>query len=271
MTFNRDRAIELLRLGTGLPEAEFREGQEEAIRHVAEGRGRLLVVQKTGWGKSFVYFIATKLLRDEGAGPALLISPLLALMRNQIAAAERMGVRALTINSDNQDEWADVEAAVQRNDVDILLISPERLANDRFRTDVLAGVAGRIALLVIDEAHCISDWGHDFRPHYRLLERMLDGLPENLRLLATTATANNRVVEDLQAVLGPNLTVSRGDLNRPSLVLQTMRLPGQAERLAWLAERVPALPGHGIIYTLTVRDAEQVAEWLQSRGLDVAS
>lgn len=271
MTYNAQRALDLLRLGTGRPDARFREGQEDAVRHIVEGRGRLLVVQKTGWGKSFVYFIATKLLRESGAGPALLISPLLALMRNQIAAAERMGVRAVTINSDNQDNWDDVETAIQRNEVDILLISPERLANERFRTEVLAGVAARIALLVIDEAHCISDWGHDFRPHYRLLERIVKTLPANLRLLATTATANNRVMDDLRAVLGPNLHVSRGDLNRPSLALQTMRLPSQAERLAWLAEQVTVLPGHGIIYTLTVRDAVQVANWLQSRGLTVES
>jgi ATP-dependent DNA helicase RecQ len=271
MAFNKNRAIELLKLGSGLPNASFREGQEEAIRHVVEGRGRLLVVQKTGWGKSFVYFIATKLLREVGAGPSLLISPLLALMRNQIAAAERMGVRAVTINSDNQDEWVNIEAAIQRNEVDILLISPERLANEHFRTEVLAGVAGRIALLVIDEAHCISDWGHDFRPHYRLLERIVRTLPPNLRLLATTATANNRVMNDLQTVLGPNLNVSHGDLNRPSLTLQTIRLPSQPERLAWLAAQVAALPGHGIIYTLTVRDAVQVANWLKSRGLNVAS
>jgi ATP-dependent DNA helicase RecQ len=269
--FNDNRAIELLRLGSSLTNARFREGQVEAIRHVFEGRGRLLVVQKTGWGKSFVYFIATKLLRETGNGPTLLVSPLLALMRNQIAAAERMGVRAVTINSDNQEEWANVEAAIQRNEVDILLISPERLANERFRTEVLARVAGRIALLVIDEAHCISDWGHDFRPHYRLLERIVRTLPANLRLLATTATANNRVMDDLRTVLGPNLDISRGDLNRPSLVLQTMRLPSQAERLAWLAAQVATLPGHGIIYTLTVRDAVQVAEWLRSRGLNVAS
>jgi ATP-dependent DNA helicase RecQ len=271
MSYNAARALELLRLGSGQPDARFREGQEEAIRHIVEGRGRLLVVQKTGWGKSFVYLIATKLLREAGSGPALLISPLLALMRNQIAAAERMGVRAVTINSDNQDEWANVEAAIQRNEVDILLISPERLANERFRTEVLAGVAGQIALLVIDEAHCISDWGHDFRPHYRLLERIVRTLPANLRLLATTATANNRVMDDLRTVLGPDLHLSRGDLDRPSLVLQTMRLPSQAERLAWLAAQVAALPGHGIIYTLTVRDSVQVAEWLRSRGLNVAS
>jgi ATP-dependent DNA helicase RecQ len=271
MIFDRLRAIELLKLGSGLPNASFREGQEDAIRHVVEGRSRLLVVQKTGWGKSFVYFIATRLLREAGAGPALLVSPLLALMRNQIAAAERMGVRAVTINSDNQDDWTDIEAAIRRNSVDLLLISPERLANERFRNEVLTGIAARISLLVIDEAHCISDWGHDFRPHYRLLERIVRTLPAHLRLLATTATANNRVMADLEKVLGPNLAISRGDLNRPSLVLQTIRLPSQAERLAWLAAQVAALPGHGIIYTLTVRDAVQVAEWLRSRGLDVAA
>ncbi len=271
MSYNPHRALELLRQGTGRPEAVFREGQEEAIRHVVNGRGRLLVVQKTGWGKSFVYFIATKLLRESGSGLTLLISPLLALMRNQIAAAERMGVSAVTINSDNQENWATVEAMTQRNEVDIMLISPERLANERFRTEVLATVAGRIALLVIDEAHCISDWGHDFRPHYRLIERIVRTLPPNLRLLATTATANNRVMDDLKTVLGPNLSVSRGDLSRPSLMLQAMRLPSQSERLAWLAAQVAALPGHGIIYTLTVRDAVQVADWLKSQGLNVAS
>jgi ATP-dependent DNA helicase RecQ len=269
MTYDPQRALELLRSGSGRFDADFRDNQERAIRHVVDGRGRLLVVQKTGWGKSFVYFIATKLLRESGNGPALLISPLLSLMRNQIAAAERMGLRAVTINSDNQDEWESVEASLLRNEVDILLISPERLANERFRTQVLASMAARIALLVIDEAHCISDWGHDFRPHYRLLERIVRTLPPNLRLLATTATANNRVMDDLTGVLGPNIEVLRGDLNRPSLALQTMRIASQAERLAWLAEVVPQLDGHGIIYTLTVRDANLVADWLKSRDLNV--
>jgi len=269
MEYDAARALELLRIGSGRADAVFRDGQEDAIRHVVEGKGRLLVVQKTGWGKSFVYFIACKLLRDAGAGPALLVSPLLALMRNQIAAAARMGVRAATINSDNLDEWSEVEAGLARGDIDILLISPERLANERFRTQVLAGIAARISLLVIDEAHCISDWGHDFRPHYRLLERIVRTLPANVRLLATTATANNRVMDDLTAVLGPNLGVSRGDLNRNSLSLQTIRLPSQAERLAWLAGQLATLQGHGIIYTLTVRDANQVALWLKTRGFAV--
>ena len=267
MEYRSRSALDLLRSGTGCPRAEFREGQEHAIRHVVEGRGRLLVVQKTGWGKSLVYFIATKLLREAGAGPALLISPLLALMRNQIAAAERMGVHAARITSDNREHWEDVEERLQRDEVDILLISPERLGNERFRDEVLVEIAERITLLVIDEAHCISDWGHDFRPHYRLIERIARTLPPNLRLLATTATANNRVMNDLRAVLGPELEVSRGDLSRPSLFLQTIRLPRQSERLAWLAKQVPAMPGHGIIYALTKRDANQVAEWLRSGGV----
>ena len=180
MPFNAKRALELLRLGTAQPNAEFREGQEGAILHVVEGRGRLLVVQKTGWGKSFVYFIATKLLREAGAGPALLVSPLLSLMCNQIAAARRMGVRAIRITSDNREHWEAAEECLRRDEVDILLIAPERLGNEHFRTEVLAGIANRIVLLVIDEAHCILDWGHDFRPHYRLIERIASTLPVNL-------------------------------------------------------------------------------------------
>jgi ATP-dependent DNA helicase RecQ len=269
VAYDPKRALELLRIGSGRADATFRDGQEDAIRHIVEGKGRLLVVQKTGWGKSFVYFIATKLLREAGAGPALLISPLLALMRNQIAAAERMGVHAATINSDNQDEWKSVEAKLRRNEVDILLIAPEKLGNDWFNTEVLAGIAGQISLMVIDEAHCISDWGHDFRPHYRLLERIARTLPANLRLLATTATANDRVMEDLVAVLGPNMKVLRGDLNRDSLTLQTMRLPSQSVRMAWIAQQLSSLPGHGIIYTLTIRDANQLADWLKARGFAV--
>ena len=256
MIYNPARALELLRAGAGIAGVGFRDGQEEAIRHVVEGKGRLLVVQKTGWGKSFVYFIATKLLREGGSGPALLISPLLALMRNQIAAAERMGVRAATINSDNQDEWTTSRRRFDRDEVDILLISPERLANERFRTQVLAGIAARISLLVIDEAHCISDWGHDFRPHYRLLERIVRTLPRNLRLLATTATANNRVMDDLQTVLGPNLErLARRP--EPAIARRCRRFACRARRSAWPGwpSSWPRCQGHGIIYTLTVRDA----------------
>ncbi|MDE0447005.1 MAG: RecQ family ATP-dependent DNA helicase [Spirochaetaceae bacterium] len=269
--FPSARALALLRVGVGDPSARFRAGQESAIRHVFLGNGRLLVVQKTGWGKSFVYFIATKLLREAGMGPALLVSPLLALMRNQIAAAKRMGVRAVTINSDNSERWREVEATIRRDEVDILLIAPERFANERFNSQVLSQIGGAVSLVVVDEAHCISDWGHDFRPDYRRIERTLRVLPPNLRMLATTATANNRVMEDLGDILGPRLTTQRGDLARPSLALQTIRMPGQAERLAWLSDRLLEIPGSGIVYTLTVRDAEQVARWLQSRGIDAAA
>jgi ATP-dependent DNA helicase RecQ len=271
MPYNSQRAAELLKLGAQNQAASFHDGQEAAIRHIVDGQGRLLVIQKTGWGKSFVYFIAAKLLREQGLGPTILVSPLLALIRNQIAAATRMGVHARAINSENKEEWGEVEAALSRNEVDILLIAPERLANEHFRSDVLAPIAGRISLLVVDEAHCISDWGHDFRPHYRFIERMMRALPPNLRVLATTATANNRVLADLQTILGPNLTVSRGELGRPSLLLQTMRMPDQAARMAWLATHLPNIRGSGIIYTLTVRDAVQLASWLQSRGVHAQS
>lgn len=271
MNYDANQALRLLRVGSRQPGAVFRDGQEDAIRQVVQGHSRLLVVQKTGWGKSFVYFIATSLLRNANGGPTLLVSPLLSLMRNQLAAAERMGLRAATINSDNQREWDAVEAQLQDNAVDILLISPERLANERFVSNVLAQVATRLSLLVVDEAHCISDWGHDFRPHYRRLERIIRTLPQNLRVLATTATANNRVMQDLHAVLGPNLTVSRGDLHRPSVTLQTIQLPDQAQRLAWLAQYLPQLKGCGIVYTLTVRDADTVSSWLQSKGINTPS
>ena len=269
VSYHPSRALELLRTGTGIENATFRPGQEEAVRHVVEGRGRLLVVERTGWGKSFVYFIATTLLREAGRGPALLVSPLLSLMRNQIAAAKRMGVRAKRITSDNRSDWPEVEKALDLDDVDILLIAPERFANEHFRDQVLAKIAHRVSLLVIDECHCISTWGHDFRPDYQRIEREARNLPRNTRLLATTATANDQVMEDLRHLLGHDLKIQRGPLARPSLTLQTILLPRQSQRLAWLAEQLPGLPGHGIIYTLTVRDAEQVADWLQSRDINV--
>jgi ATP-dependent DNA helicase RecQ len=264
----RDRALELLRRAVGDPRAQFRSGQWEAIQALVEGRERLLVVERTGWGKSLVYFIATRLLRDRGAGCSLLISPLLALMRNQIAAAERVGVRAETVNSTNPKDWPAVRARLRDGSIDILLVSPERLANVEFMDGFLLPVADRIGLFVVDEAHCISDWGHDFRPDYRRIVRILRLLPRNLPVLATTATANNRVVDDVSTQLGPRLKVVRGPLLRESLRLENLRLPSQAARLAWLADRIPKFEGSGIVYTLTKRDSENVAAWLQQRGID---
>lgn len=264
---DRAAALELLRLALGDATAEFRDGQWEAIDALVNRRERLLVVQRTGWGKSSVYFISTRILRDRGRGPTLIVSPLLALMRNQIEAAERLGVRALTVNSANREAWPEIERAVRRNEVDALLVSPERLANEEFVGNVLLPIAERIGLLVVDEAHCISDWGHDFRPDYRRLVNILQRMPSNVPILGTTATANNRVVEDVQSQLG-DIGIQRGSLMRSSLALQNLQLPTQAERLAWLAEHVSALPGTGIVYTLTKRDAKQVADWLQSHGIE---
>ncbi len=262
------QALKLLRQALGDDAATFREGQWEAICALVQRRARLVVVQRTGWGKSLVYFLATKLLRDQGAGCTILISPLLSLMRNQIAAARRIGVRAETINSTNETEWQRIEARLHRNEIDVLLISPERLANDDFVNRCLLPIANRVGLFVVDEAHCISDWGHDFRPNYRRIVRILRALPRTIPVLATTATANNRVVRDIVEQLGPNLEVQRGPLTRASLSLQNINLRSQAERMAWLASVLPELPGSGIVYTLTVPDSKRLAGWLQSRGID---
>ena len=263
-----ETALQYLRASLGDPTAEFRDGQWEAIRTLVEDRGRLLVVQRTGWGKSVVYFVATRLLRDAGSGPTFLVSPLLALMRNQVEAAERIGVRALTINSTNRDAWEGVERAVADDAVDVLLVSPERLANDGFRRNVMAHVAARVGLFVVDEAHCISDWGHDFRPDYRRIVRVLSALPPGVPVLATTATANDRVVVDVVEQLGESVRVVRGPLGRASLQLQATTLPSAAERMAWLAEHLPRIDGSGIVYARTHRDAFRLTDWLQSLGID---
>jgi ATP-dependent DNA helicase RecQ len=262
----RARAQALLRSMLG-ETADFRPGQWEAIEAAVVRRGRLLVVQRTGWGKSAVYFLSAKLLREAGSGPALVISPLLSLMRDQLLAAERIGVRAATIHSENRAEWAAVKAALAADEVDVLLVAPERLGNAEFRTEILTAVGGRIGLLVIDEAHCISDWGHDFRPDYRRIRRLLDHLPAGVPVIATTATANDRVTADVAEQLGRGVETIRGPLARDSLRLQALSLPDPADRLAWLATWLPKFPGSGIIYCLTVADCDRVAAWLRSQGI----
>jgi ATP-dependent DNA helicase RecQ len=265
-----DRAAELLRELAG-PDAQFREHQLEAVRDLVTDRARVLCVQRTGWGKSAVYFLATALLREAGAGPTLIVSPLLALMRNQIAAAERIGIRAHTVNSTNRDAWSEVRELLEADAVDVLLISPERLNNPQFRSQMLPLFAERVGLLVVDEAHCISDWGHDFRPDYRRIAEMLERLPEGVPVLCTTATANDRVVADVEEQLSvgraAGLRTYRGPLGRSSLRFEVVDLPAQADRLAWLATHLPELPGSGIVYTLTKRDADLVADWLNGHGV----
>jgi ATP-dependent DNA helicase RecQ len=269
-----DDALDALHALTGNPEAGFREHQREAIADLVDDRARVLCVQRTGWGKSAVYFVATKLLRDRGAGPALIVSPLLALMRNQIAAAQRLGLRAHTINSTNRGEWDTVRQLLADDAVDLLLISPERLNNPSFRRELLPLFAQRVGLLVIDEAHCVSDWGHDFRPDYRRVRDMLGALPDGVAVLCTTATAHDRVVADVLEQLdvgldsdGAQLRTYRGPLARTSLRLEVVDLPQPAARLAWLVTVLPELEGSGIVYTLTKRDATAVADFLNAHGI----
>ncbi|XVV07840.1 RecQ family ATP-dependent DNA helicase [Actinosynnema sp. CA-248983] len=270
----RELAEERLRALAG-PAAVLREDQWTAIRALVAERRRALVVQRTGWGKSAVYFIATALLRSLGEGPTVIVSPLLALMRNQVDAAARAGVHAATINSANTDEWQNVQDRVAAGEVDVLLVSPERLNNPGFRDSVLPSLTSSAGLLVVDEAHCISDWGHDFRPDYRRLRTLLTDLPAGVPVLATTATANDRVVRDVAEQLGlgagSDTLVLRGPLDRESLRLSVVRLPGAEARLGWLADRLHELPGSGIVYTLTVASADDVAAFLRERGFEVAA
>ncbi|MEA5456419.1 DEAD/DEAH box helicase [Sinomonas sp. JGH33] len=265
----RERALDVLRKLVGRDDAAFHPGQFEAIEALVAHRRRTLVVQRTGWGKSAVYFVASLLLRSQGAGPTLIVSPLLALMRDQVEAAARAGVRAVAINSANRLEWDEVHAALAADAADVVLISPERLTNPSFRAEHLPELLARTGLLVVDEAHCISDWGHDFRPDYRRIAALIGELPASVPVLATTATANARVVADVEEQLGAGVLTLRGPLGRDSLRLGVLRLPDSRSRLAWLLQHLGDLPGSGIIYTLTVSAAEDTARLLADAGYRV--
>lgn len=266
----REQAEARLRALAG-DHAKLREDQWKAIEALVVERSRVLVVQRTGWGKSAVYFVATALLRELDEGPTVIISPLLALMRNQIAAAERAGIKAVTINSANPEAWEDVYAQVAEGEIDVLLVSPERLNNPDFRDNVLPELAESAGLVVVDEAHCISDWGHDFRPDYRRLATLFEELPPGIPVLATTATANARVTRDVAEQMGEDTLVLRGALERESLHLSVVRLPTAEQRLAWLAQTLRELPGSGIVYTLTVAAAHEIAGYLREQGHEVAA
>ncbi|HWS57375.1 MAG TPA: RecQ family ATP-dependent DNA helicase, partial [Actinotalea sp.] len=276
----REQAEAVLRDLVGRPDARLRDDQWTAVEALVADRRRALVVQRTGWGKSAVYFVATALLRSQGAGPTVIVSPLLALMRNQVEAARRAGIAAETIHSANTDEWAQVHARVAAGLTDVLLVSPERLNNPAFRDEVLPRLAQDAGLLVVDEAHCISDWGHDFRPDYRRIRTVLTHLPTGTPVLATTATANARVTADVAEQLalhadgpgasaGEEVLVLRGPLDRESLHLAVVELPDHPAQLAWLTANLPAMAGSGIVYCLTVSAAEQVAAHLRGAGLPV--
>jgi ATP-dependent DNA helicase RecQ len=269
----REQAQAILEQLAG-PEATLRDDQWIAIEALVVYRRRALVVQRTGWGKSAVYFIAAKLLRASGHGATVIVSPLLALMRNQVAAAERAGVHAATINSSNVADWAEIHERVRGGELDVLLVSPERLNNPDFRDQVLPALARDAGLVVVDEAHCVSDWGHDFRPDYRRIRTLIGELGSDVPVLATTATANDRVVDDVATQLGVGggeTLVLRGGLDRESLRLSVVKAGNPAQRAAWLAAQLDSLPGSGIVYTLTVAQAHDVAALLREQGHQVAA
>jgi ATP-dependent DNA helicase RecQ len=266
-----DPLLDALRTLTGRTDAQFHPDQREAIEALVVSRGRVLLVQRTGWGKSAVYFLATHLLRQQGLGPTLLVSPLLALIRNQIEAASRLGLRTMSVNSSSATTVDELRRAVEADQVDLVLISPERLANPEFGDKVMPIIGRRPGLMVIDEAHCISDWGHDFRPDYRRLSQVITGLGQGIPVLACTATANDRVVADVADQLGVVEFVVRGPLRRDGLALHVVDIPSAAQRLAWLHTVLPSLAGTGIVYCLTVRDVERVTDWLKLHDHDVVS
>lgn len=238
-------AREVLRRLTGVADAEFHDGQYEAIRALVADRARTVVVQRTGWGKSAVYFISSLLLRARGMGPALIVSPLLSLMRDQVEAASRAGVRAAMVNSANVTEWDEIRTRLETDELDVLLVGPERLNNPAFREQWLPYLLPRLGLLVIDEAHCISDWGHDFRPDYRRIGSLIKSLPVGVPVLATTATANDRVSRDIAEQLSTDTApvhVIRGPLSRESLRLGVLTLPDEAQRIGWLLTHLNDLP-----------------------------
>lgn len=263
------QALKYLKEMTGAPSATFHDGQLEAIIELVGNNRQMLVVQKTGWGKSAVYFIATKIMRDQGKGPSIIISPLIALMRNQVESASRLGLLVSTVNSSLNDyEREENERRITTGQADAIIIAPEQLANDNFVQNTLSEVLSKISLFVVDEAHCISDWGHDFRPDYRRIVRILNAMPKNLPVLATTATANDRVVSDIQNQLGEGIMISRGGLTREALRLQNVPLMPKPQRLVWLLEAVRKIQGTGIIYCKTIRDCELVADWLQRHSIN---
>ena len=265
-----DEALEALRALTNNPDAVFREGQREAIDVIVKDKARVIVVQRTGWGKSALYFVATELLRKQGLGPSLIVSPLLALMNNQIDAARLMGLRAYTINSANDLKVTELVTLLNSDEVDVLLISPERLANPDFMSMIMPLMGRRPGLIVIDEVHCISDWGHDFRPDYRRLRQVIGRLPAGIPVLGTTATANDKVIADVLSQLGEGLPVIRGPLRREGLAFSVLDLPDRAARLVWIDKNLEKLPGTGIVYCLTTRAVDLVAGYLEQRGHRVA-
>lgn len=265
MVFKREDILAEFNKAYG-KDAIFRDDQLKIIEKVLNGN-KMLIVKKTGWGKSLVYFLATKIIRKRQNKITLIISPLLALMKNQIESAKKFDLNIETINSTNSDRWSSIFEELRNNEIDALIVSPERLSNTKFQDILESVILKKVGLFVVDEAHCISDWGHDFRPDYRRIVKMITSFSKNISILATTATANNRVVKDIQNQLGDDIDIYRGELSRDSLAIQTINLENREERLCWIKENINKLPGTGIIYCLTIDDCLCVEKWLKSNDI----
>ena len=239
----------------------FHRGQHTIIEQLVQGR-RILAIQQTGWGKSLCYQMASLYY------PYLTIvfSPLKALMRDQCQRCNDVyDIPSAIVSSDfsEAENDATLRQAVE-GEIKVLYIAPERLSNIVWQNYISQM---RISMIVIDEAHCISTWGHDFRPDYRRIVRLLDAIPKSTAVLALTATANKRVEVDILQQMGVGVQVLRGSMLRSNLHLHVIHVKGDQEKLSYLAEILPYTLGTGIIYTATRPDTEIVAAFLQCQGL----
>lgn len=264
LALSRDRAQaeRLLQRTFHLP--RFYDEQWRAISQLLQGH-RILMIERTGFGKSLCFQFPATLME----GVTVVFSPLIALMRDQVQALAALGIEARLINSEqdielNRQTIADALAGR----VKILYIAPERQESTEW---IEATRQLRLAMIVVDEAHTISVWGHDFRPAFRRIVNLVNLLPAGMPVLAATATATRRVQDDIERQIGRGITTIRGQLMRDNFRLHVIEVGSDDEKMAWLAANVAALPGTGLIYTGIRADTDLYARWLRYRGVEAVS
>ena len=240
----------------------FYDEQWDAISKVMNGE-RILMIQKTGFGKSLCYqFPATQF-----NGLTITFSPLIALMRDQVKNLRSRGIEAAAINSEEPPEVnEETLRRAARGELSLLYIAPERLGNTKW-VETITEMKSNVSMIVVDEAHCISVWGHDFRPDYRRIINLVKSLPNNVPILTTTATATKRTEEDILRQIGDTMTVIRGNLMRENFELFVSKVKSEDEKLKWLAQHIPQMEGTGIIYAGTRVNTEIYSKWLEHLGI----